>query len=131
MSNLATLKPFSKDYQPDPKSKSRKGIPNRSTIAKRILAQPMSPPNDILNDLLMRYPSLDRAFTIEFILVVRLADRVVRFGDTKAYRLLMDRAYGKPKRNSVASTSPNQAVNKALGSYLYTTSDGETINITF
>lgn len=98
MPNEENLKPFTSEYQPDADRKSRKGIPNGSTIARMVLEMTYDTPDEVFKTLAVRYPGLKKRNTIEFIGALQQADKMIADRDTQAYKALHDRAYGAPKQ---------------------------------
>ena len=89
MSSLDNLKPFSSENQPPGHKKSRKGIPNRATVFKRLLklkAKDVLPPDDVADiesDL-----TLIEAAALGQVLSARK-------GNTNAWKEIQDTLHGK------------------------------------
>ena len=81
-----------------------KGVPSRSIFIKKILESKAIPPEQIVRDLKAIYPQyFERerkkweGWETRLIMTIRLIQKVMDDGDTKAYELLMNYAYGKVK----------------------------------
>jgi len=101
MSNLKTLKPFTKG---DPRIRPKpKGIPNRSTVVRYVLGMKGQPPEHILKELETMYPVFfqkkGKKWMTELLMTIRLAQKAIVEGDVSAYNSLMNSAYGQPKSN--------------------------------
>ena len=76
-----------------------KGTPNRSTIAKLVLNMKTEPPERVMENLRNLYPQYfakkNNKWTAEFIGYLRQMQRVIMMGDTRAFELILDSAYGK------------------------------------
>ncbi len=83
-----------------------KGTPNRSTIAKQVLAMQAEPPEKILQVLRTMYPEAfkKKKYNNEWIATVRLWQKVILQGDEKTYKAIMDSAYGMPQGSGVNIT---------------------------
>lgn len=86
MANEKNLKPFTKDNQPPGYKKSRKGIPNRSTVLKRWLYGK----SQFTNPLTLK----KAAGTVEDEVVLALITRAKR-GNIAAIKEILDTVYGK------------------------------------
>ena len=98
MPNPENLRPFTSENQPDTASKSRKGIPNGSTVARIVLSMAYETPSDIHANLLELYPDLPKKTSIEFVGALQQAHKMITERDTNAYKALHERAYGAPKQ---------------------------------
>lgn len=98
MPNPENLRPFTSENQPDTASKSRKGIPNGSTVARIVLSMAYETPADIHAKLVEIYPDLPKKTSIEFVGALQQAYKMINEKDTNAYKALHERAYGAPKQ---------------------------------
>ena len=74
-----------------------KGVPNRSTVARKVLQMRMEPPEKILKHLQGLYPELEKdQIKVEEIATMIQALKAIVDKDTQAYKAIMDSAYGSP-----------------------------------
>jgi hypothetical protein len=73
-----------------------KGVRNRSTIAREILAMKGAIPSDILEKLKELFPTLNNKMTIEEVMTISIANKAITESDVNAYKALMDSGYGAP-----------------------------------
>jgi hypothetical protein len=73
-----------------------KGVPHRSTIARKVLEMNMNPPEKILKTLHELYPALQKRLKVEEIITMIQGLKAMTDKDTQAYKALMDSAYGSP-----------------------------------
>lgn len=85
-----------------------KGVPHRSTIARKVLEMKMEPPEKILKNLHELYPALGKRFTVEDIITMVQALKALIDKDTQAYKAIMDSAYGFPVQDI---TSEGEKIN--------------------
>lgn len=97
MPNPENLTPFSKDYQPERQGRP-KGVKNRSTIAKQILAMKGVFPKDKFAKMQELFPDIQNNMTLEEIMTIVVAGKAISKGDSTAYSKIMDSAYGLPKQ---------------------------------
>ena len=118
MANEHNLRNFPKGVSGNPAGRP-KGSPSRTSIARYVLAMAATPAPELLAALKAQYPNIDEPFTIELIGTLRLAKKMIDEGDVRAYSVLMDSAYGKPKQeleqtNINAEREPHQMGNAEL-----------------
>ncbi len=82
----------------NPKGRGKE-IPNRSTIARKVLKMVAEPPEKIINSLRALHPKLfedgKEKKTIELLMNLRMTMNAIVKGDVSAYNAVMDSAYGK------------------------------------
>jgi hypothetical protein len=108
---------FSSDYQPKTSGR-HKGIKNRSTVAKEILAMLAVLPDATLEKLKVLLPDLDSRFTAEHVLTLSVLAKAIEKGDGYLYAQIMDSAYGKPKQD--VELSGGLKIGKDLADESYT-----------
>ena len=94
-----------------------KGTPNRTSIARYVLAMTATPPAELLAAIKAQYPAIDEPYTIELVGTIRLAQKMIEEGDVRAYLALMDAAYGKPRQEieqATADKDPGQMTTAEL-----------------
>lgn len=74
----------------------KKGVPNRSTIARKVLEMVGVVPDQIFATLIKMYPQIEKTMTIEEIMTITMTHRAIVKGDTSAYKAVMDSRYGTP-----------------------------------
>lgn len=94
MPNLENLKPFTSENQPPPESKSRKGIKNRSTIARLVLETAVKFPDELTAKVQELFPDFSKETTGEIAATYMQLVKAITDKDTAAYKALMDSAYG-------------------------------------
>jgi len=98
MAKEDNLKPFKKGVSGNPKGYP-KGVPNRSTIARKWLELTMNENNPLTNKI--------ENLTQEDIITLKQIEKA-KDGDSNAYKLLMDSTYGMPQQQTeVNSTVTN------------------------
>ena len=93
--NLRPKEPWKPGQSGNPKGYP-KGVPNRSTIARKVLEMRMNPPDMILKILYDLYPTLKKTLTLEEVATMIVGLKAVIDKDVQAYKALMDSAYGSP-----------------------------------
>jgi hypothetical protein len=89
---------FSSAYQP--KSNGHpKGVKNRSTIAKMVLAIDVKLPDEAFEKLRTIYPEIKQNMTAEEMMTLIQVSNAITKGDTNAYKAIMDSCYGAPKQD--------------------------------
>jgi len=115
---------FTSEKQPLPERKSRKGSPNRSTIAKLVLNMKVSPPEEILRGLRQMYPNFfnkkSKKWTNELLASLRQMQKAIIKGDTRALEIMLDSAYGKAPQDITTAGEKLPA-----GATILIQSDGE------
>ena len=89
------LKPFKPGESGNPAGKPL-GAKNRSTIARKILEMRSILPKDRMEALKVKFPEISDNMTVEEIMTIVMAEGAIS-GDDKAYKAVMDSAYGAPK----------------------------------
>lgn len=79
------------------------GTKNRSTIARKILEMRSILPKDRMEALKVKFPEIADNMSVEEIMTIVMAEGAIS-GDDKAYKALMDSAYGAPKQEVDVST---------------------------
>jgi hypothetical protein len=73
-----------------------KGVRNRSTIAREILAMKGAIPDEVFKSLKEIFPTLNNKMTIEEVMTISIANKAITESDVNAYKALMDSGYGAP-----------------------------------
>ncbi len=73
-----------------------KGAPNRSTVARFVLAMDCNIPEDIYTALKAVYPGVSKKMSINHVMTLVQAKEAILAGDTYAYKVLQDSAFGMP-----------------------------------
>lgn len=94
---IDNLKPFQKGQSGNPEGKIP-GTKNRSTIARKILEMRSILPKDRMEALKVKFPEISDNVTVEEIMTIVMAEGAI-LGDDKAYKAVMDSAYGAPKQD--------------------------------
>lgn len=76
-----------------------KGVKNRSTIAKKILAMKGILPSQVFDKLKVVFPEIEERMTVEEIMTIVMAGKAITKADHNAYIVIMDSGYGKPKES--------------------------------
>ncbi|GAB2582364.1 hypothetical protein [Spirosoma areae] len=120
-------KQFSSDYQPADDRKTHG--PQRSYVARQVLALRMEVEADTMIELLKSYPQIDEYLTAEELITLMQVHRAVIHQDTAAYKALMDSAYGAPMQPLVGEDGgPVQIDQKAQSTvYIIDTTGGHRI----
>lgn len=74
------------------------GAKNRSTIARKVLEMKGLISSQKMNELKSKFPEITDSMTVEEIMTIVMADNAIN-GDDKAYKAVMDSAYGAPKQD--------------------------------
>jgi hypothetical protein len=90
MAKEDNLKPFQKGQSGNPKGYP-KGVPNRSTIAKKWLELNTNETNPLTNQI--------ENLSQEDIITLKQIEKA-KDGDSNAYKLLMDSTYGMPQQQT-------------------------------
>jgi len=85
-----------------------KGVPHRSTVARKVLEMNMNPPEKILKTLHDLYPALEKKLKVEEIITMIQGLKAMTEKDTQAYKALMDSAYGQPTQDITSKGSQIQ-----------------------
>jgi len=88
-------KPFVAGQSGNPEGKIP-GTKNRSTIARNVLEMSGLLPPDRMAKLKEKFPDVTDKMSVEEIMTIVMADNAIN-GDDKAYKAVMDSAYGAPK----------------------------------
>ncbi len=100
---IDNLKPFKPGESGNPAGKPI-GAKNRSTIARKILEMRSILPKDRMEALKVKFPEIADSMTVEEIMTIVMAEGAIS-GDDKAYKAVMDSAYGAPKQDSSIDTN--------------------------
>jgi hypothetical protein len=73
-----------------------KGVRNRSTIVREILAMKGVIPDEVFKSLKEIFPTLNNKMTIEEVMTISIANKAITESDVNAYKALMDSGYGAP-----------------------------------
>jgi hypothetical protein len=73
-----------------------KGVRNRSTIVREILAMKGVIPDEVFKSLKELFPTLNNKMTIEEVMTISIANKAITESDVNAYKALMDSGYGAP-----------------------------------
>lgn len=98
--NPSTGKKFSKDYQPDPK-KISEGVKRHFALRDMlnlVTGQKFDGSTKVYRDLCAAYLGIDKKdVTVRMIMDFRQIEKAILKGDTLAYKVIMDRSFGKPR----------------------------------
>lgn len=98
MANEGNLKPFQPGEDARRNTEGRPlGTKNRSTIARKILEMRGLLSAERMTALKAKFPDITDKMTVEEIMTIVMADGAIQ-GDDKAYKAVMDSAYGAPKQ---------------------------------
>lgn len=95
--NDENLKPAKKGEVRNPNGRP-KGSKNRATIARQILGMSATMPKEVFDRIKKIYPSVADTMTVEEVATLTLITRAIMNGDHRAYKAVMDSAYGQPKQ---------------------------------
>ncbi len=88
-------RPFKPGQSGNPKGHP-KGMPNRSTIVKKILEANIKSPDTIERAIKAMFPKLaNKKMEARVVMIIRMVQKAIVKGDTKAFELLMNYGYGK------------------------------------
>lgn len=110
MANIENLKPFEQGQDQRRNLEGRPlGAKNRSTIARKILEMRSILPKDRMEALKVKFPEIADSMTVEEIMTIVMAEGAIS-GDDKAYKAVMDSAYGAPKQDIDATVTGHIAI---------------------
>jgi hypothetical protein len=81
-----------------------KGVRNRSTIVREILAMKGVIPDEVFKSLKEIFPTLNNKMTIEEVMTISIANKAITESDVNAYKALMDSGYGAPTQQTDITT---------------------------
>lgn len=93
---IDNLKPFQPGQSGNPAGKPP-GAKNRSTIARKVLEMKGLLSKERMGSLKSKFPDITDNMTVEEIMTIVMAEGAIS-GDDKAYKAVMDSAYGAPKQ---------------------------------
>jgi hypothetical protein len=82
-----------------------KGVRNRSTIVREILAMKGVIPDEVFKSLKEIFPTLNNKMTIEEVMTISIANKAITESDVNAYKALMDSGYGAPTQQTDHTTA--------------------------
>lgn len=103
--------PFEPGKSGNPTGK-KKGVLNRNTIARRVLAMIASLPEDKFDELKQIAPKMPKKMTMEEVMTLVQVKKAID-GDNQSYKLLMDSGYGAPKQE-IDMTSEGERINPTI-----------------
>lgn len=114
MPNEENLKGKGFEARPDAINKEgrKKGVLNRNTIARRVLAMIATLPEDKVLDLKKIAPKMPKKMTMEEVMTLVQVKKAID-GDNQSYKMLMDSGYGAPKQE-IDMTSEGERINPTI-----------------
>lgn len=85
------------------------GTKNRSTIARKVLEMRGLLSKGRMEGLKAKFPEVTDSMTVEEIMTIVMAENAIT-GDDKAYKAVMDSAYGAPKQD-IDHTTAGEKIN--------------------
>lgn len=85
------------------------GTKNRSTIARKVLEMRGLLSKERMEGLKAKFPEVTDSMTVEEIMTIVMAENAI-VGDDKAYKAVMDSAYGAPKQD-IDHTTAGEKIN--------------------